>query len=179
MNEDKQILGPLSVSILRGCNRRDMIGAPEPRHYAAVLTEDLRHLSNVPLPPGAKAFDNLYFSVTPMLYHVELVCKAKYAWDECSGVPNFKWAKDASCFHDAIYQFAEALAALWGCTVKEVLAWADAVFLERMLQDADTDKARCWACIYFVGVRIFGYRYHQIARFFRRISGRPLGIIKP
>jgi len=165
-----------------------MPGVPEPRKYAAVLTEDLWHLSKVAPPKGARAFENRYFSVRFLSYGIrghsaesykaELVCRHEYAWDECSVVWNFIWAKWASCFHDAIYQWAEALAKLWGCTVKEVLAWADAVFLERMLQDCHTKGEVFMAHVYFAGVRVFGYRYHQIARFFRSISGRPLGIIK-
>jgi hypothetical protein len=155
-------------------------GVPEPRRYKAVLAEDLLHLSKVRLPAGAKDFDNLYFSVALVYgdYHAALCCKRAYAWDECSVVWNFIWAKFASCFHDAGYQFAEALASTWGCTVREVLRWADEVFLERMLQDADSPSARRWAYVYYFGVRIFGYRYHQLARIWRRIKGRPLGIIK-
>lgn len=151
----------------------------EPRKYKAVLAEDLRHLSKVPLPPGAKAFDNLYFSVTPISgpYRAVLCCKLAYAWDECSGAYDFPWAKWASCLHDGGYQFAEALAEAWGCSVKEVLAWADAVFLERMLQDVDSKKARRWAYVYYFAVSVAGYGYHQLARLYRRIVGRPLGII--
>lgn len=157
---------------------------PEPRKYKAVLDADLWHMTKVAPPRGARAFDNRYFSIRILRsqndrsYRAELVCKFHYAWDECSIVFNFPWAKWASCFHDAIYQWAESLAKLWGCTVKEVLAWADEIFLERMLQDADSPAARRWAHLYYFGVRVFGYRYHQIARFFRNISGRPLGIIK-
>jgi hypothetical protein len=99
---------------------------------------------------------------------VELVVRDGYAWDGCTAVPDVRGTVYASCLHDALYQFAEALAAMWGVTVRDVLKWADAVFLARMRAD-DCPVAG----LYGWGVRRAGYAFHVLARWFRRMKGKP------
>lgn len=98
-----------------------------------------------------------------------------FAWDGCSVVPDLPGTYRAACVHDAVYQFAEAIARETTWPVRDVLAWADAVFLEIMIGDGA--KPGVYRLYYF-GVRIFGYVYHQVARVYRSIVGRPLGVIK-
>jgi hypothetical protein len=99
---------------------------------------------------------------------VEIIVQAGYAWDGCTAVPDVRGTVYASCLHDALYQFAEILADLWGVSVHDVLRWADAVFLARMRADG----CPC-AGLYGWGVRRVGYAFHVLARWFRRTKGKP------
>jgi hypothetical protein len=99
---------------------------------------------------------------------VEIVVHAGYAWDGCTAVPDVRGTVYASCLHDAHYQFAEALAAMWGVKVRDVLKWADAIFLARMRADG----CPC-AGLYGWSVRRIGYAYHVAARWVRRLGSNP------
>lgn len=93
-----------------------------------------------------------------------------YAWDGATLVPDAKGTYFATALHDAVYQFCEDIAAAWRWTVRQVIKWADRIFKERMIQDG---ASRFVARLYYRGVRLFGYAYHQAARAWRGPCGGP------
>ena len=109
-------------------------------------------------------FKNQWLTITPTALATRLTLAAQYAYDGATLVPTLHGMRLATAFHDAIYQFAEEIAAAWGWTVREALAFADEIFYERMLQDGAN---RCAAAVYYRAVRIGGYAFHQAARCFR------------
>jgi hypothetical protein len=84
-----------------------------------------------------------------------------YEWDGATGVPDVPGCVLASCLHDDIYQFSEALRALWMCREQDVLDFGNKVFDERMLEDDCKVSA-----LYYTGVCLFGHAFHEIARWF-------------
>ena len=132
------------------------------------LEQDLLHLS---VFPGGKDFYNEWLSIKNILSDdgtplALLTIKAKYSCDGYSCVPDLKQL-DPAFIHDAIYQFAEMIAAAWGWTVKNVLAWGDKLFLERMERDGVKKIIRK---PYYWGVRKFGYVFHVALRWWRWIG---------
>jgi hypothetical protein len=102
-----------------------------------------------------------------------------YRHDGCTWAPDFHVTRRGSVVHDAPYQFAELIAAHTGWTVREVLEWADYLFLQVMLADVRrAPRGRGWrplarlvqawdiaiAYTYYGAVRLVGYCYHVIAR---------------
>lgn len=87
-----------------------------------------------------------------------------YAWDGCSLVPDFKGTIISSMPHDVIYQFSEKLSEAWGFKLSKTLKMADGIFYLAMTQNST--KALV-AKTYYLGVRAFGFVFHQIAKIFR------------
>lgn len=88
-----------------------------------------------------------------------------YMHDGATAVPDFYCSLKGAEVHDPIYQFAEEIAAVWECHVRQVLRFADKVFLERMRQHAGS-----WNIvppIYFAGVTMLGYPFHNLAKLFK------------
>lgn len=131
--------------------------------WKLTLSEDLTLEVNLAMPAHCPAFNNLWVhleSVGPN--RVQITVRKGYSWDGCSIVPDAPGTRKASCVHDAIYQFAEAIATAFGWPVREVLRWADETFLQVMRQD------HCpVAKLYYVGVRLFGGAFHSLARWLR------------
>ncbi|MDD5706628.1 MAG: hypothetical protein PHR35_11955 [Kiritimatiellae bacterium] len=91
----------------------------------------------------------------------DIAISTGYAWDGCTLAPDARGTHDASCIHDAVYQFAEAIAGGSGWTVRRVLRYGDELFRERMLADG---AAGATVYSYYWAVRVFGYAFHQAAR---------------
>lgn len=118
---------------------------------------------DVPAP-----FSNAWLTITQLAAGTLLALPEGYAYDGATLVPTLHGMKLATAFHDATYQFAEDIAAAWGWTVREVLAFGDEIFYERMLQDG---ASRCAAWVYYRAVRGGGYGFHQAAKKWRRMWG--------
>jgi hypothetical protein len=128
--------------------------------WGYVLPADL--VREVPIPaPGA--YYGRWLRITPAgPGRTRLALRATYKWDGCTGVPDPPGSKDGSALHDAIYQFAEKIAAECGCTVSEVLQFGDAVFEFILRQD------KCpVAGLYSSVVRWVGVHYHYARRWVR------------
>ena len=110
-------------------------------------------------------FQNRWLAITPIHGGTTVDVPSGYAYDGATLVPTLHGMRLATAFHDAVYQFAEDIAAAWDWTVKQVLAFGDEIFYERMIQDGAN---RCAAGVYYRAVRIGGYRFHQMARVWRR-----------
>lgn len=81
---------------------------------------------------------------------------------DVSVAPSFKGAMGGANLHDFIYGHSEALAKLWNCTVRDVLAIADHWFLANM-RASDFLLART----YFSAVRVLGYGFHRLSSLFK------------
>lgn len=113
-------------------------------------------------------FANEWLHIVPLKAGSTVVVQAGYAWDGATLVPDAKGTYFATALHDAVYQFCEDIAAAWRWTVRQVIKWADRIFKERMIQDG---ASRFVARLYYRGVRLFGYAYHQAARAWRGPCG--------
>jgi len=129
-------------------------------NYKYRLKADLHHKTLGVGPRFRNAW--LYTRPTDGAAATALTVSLGYAWDGCTMAPDARGTKQASCLHDAIYQFAESIVAAnpaW--TVRSVLSWGDSIFLERMLADG----ARPWvAHLYYRAVSLCGYTFHMAAR---------------
>ena len=125
------------------------------------LDQELTHET---VAEPAPAFDHAWLSIEPIDGAVRLRVRAGYAWDGCTWAPDLSGTRFASCLHDAIYQFAEPIAAASGWSVRAVLRWGDRIFKERMRADG---AARWVVWLYTLAVRLLGYAYHQAARWWR------------
>lgn len=118
---------------------------------------------------GAKArgpFQNRWLSISPVDGgRTEIRVLSGYSWDGCSVVPDAPGTHDASCAHDALYQFGEDIACSWGCKFSDVRAFADLAFSDLMRQDGCPVRG-----LYYAGVRIFGGAFHWLAK---ALSDRP------
>jgi len=130
--------------------------------YSHILYEDLFFFSRSQV---AKEFSNDWLKISPKDNGAEIQIVRGYAYDGYSLVPDLP-CSEPSAIHDAIYQFAEAIAKAWGWTVKQVLKWADKIFLEAMVFFNTPIKT---AALYYYGVRLGGYAYHQVALVLRPI----------
>ena len=133
--------------------------------WAYTLAEDLYHLTRDHAVPWE--FQNERLTILHYNEHyTQMIVRAGYAWDGCTCAFDAGGTKWASCLHDAIYQFDLQLMAASGWSMRQVLSWGDEIFLERMLLDgANPTLAR----IYYRAVCAIGYRYHVVARWWRRI----------
>ncbi len=132
--------------------------------------------------PGPVAYTGKWLTIhhTPVDTTV-LRIPPRYRHDGATLAPDFRVTRTATVLHDAIYQFAEAISANCGWSVRRVLRFGDRIFLERMLRDArrvpvgGTWRQRalgviargwdlCVAYVYFAAVRLAGYRFHVLAR---------------
>ena len=94
---------------------------------------------------------------------------AGYSWDGATFAPTQgKTMADGhpqlyfpSNFHDAFYQYLEAIAAVWQVPVAWLRAMIDRIFL-RMMRAVGFGLA----VVYFVAVRLFGGWYHDWNRIF-------------
>jgi len=137
--------------------------------YAHLSKDDLTYFSKLACP---KAFKNDWMDISPgySLDNPEakskLFVKSNYAYDGYSIVPDLR-SQEPAILHDAIYQYCEAIAKEWNWTVKQVLKWADEVFLEAML----FYSIKPWqAYLYYRGVRLVGYKYHKLAKKYRDLK---------
>lgn len=97
---------------------------------------------------------------------IRITVRKGYAWDGATAVPD-KGAVEGSCVHDPMYQFAVAIAAATGWTIRETLDFADHCFLAVMRQ------ARCKVSrLYFNGVQLLGNAFWHIAHFREWIGGK-------
>lgn len=87
-----------------------------------------------------------------------------YAWDGCSLVPDFKGTIIASLPHDVIYQFSEKLSEAWRFKLSQTLKMADGIFYLAMVQNSVKSVV---SKTYYLGVRVFGFVFHQIAKIFK------------
>lgn len=110
---------------------------------------------------SAPLFSNPWLMIERAGAGVRIRVRAGYAWDGCTGAPDLPGTRQASCLHDAIYQFAEAIGAASGWSVRAVLRWGDRIFRERMRADG---AARPVVWLYFLAVRLFGFGFHLAAR---------------
>jgi len=144
-----------------------------------ILVEPLRHttyerprsggwLDFDGLEIAVKPFENKWLSIIPadktQGTAIFIVESEAYCCDGASGAPDLPCVMDGACFHDAIYQFADAIAAAWGCDVAAVLRWGDAVFLEAMQRRRAPRLVR-WA--YYNAVALVGYPYNRVRRWWR------------
>ena len=107
--------------------------------------------------PGS--FYNRWLKIEQTATGAKLMVIRGYKWDGNTGVPDPPGSKDGSALHDAIYQFAEEIAATCGCTVKEVLQFGDAVYGYVLRQD------KCpVAGLYHGVVQVVGAPYHYARR---------------
>jgi hypothetical protein len=113
---------------------------------------------------AAPLFSNPWLTIERAGAGVRIRVHAGYAWDGCTCAPDLPGTRLASCLHDAVYQFAEAIGAASGWSVRAVLRWGDRIFRERMRADG-AGRPATW--LYFLAVRLFGYRFHQAARHLR------------
>ena len=97
---------------------------------------------------------------------ISITVGAGYSWDGNTGVPDLRGTYYASLLHDAIYQYADEIAAAWGWSVWRVLQWGDAIYAERMLADG---AALATVLIYGGAVRVIGYPFNRIMRLLRRL----------
>lgn len=137
------------------------------------LAGELTHATAVEPAP---VFDNAWLSIERDGDAVLLRVRHGYAWDGCTWAPDFAGTRLASCLHDAVYQFAEPIAAASGWSVRAVLRWGDRVFKERMRADG---AARWVVWLYAWAVRLLGFAFHQAARWIRAhgTSGRDSGTL--
>jgi hypothetical protein len=135
--------------------------------YAFTLAEDFECFTRHAAPA---TFVNSWLAIhlPTSTVKTRIHVRAQFAWDGYSIVPDLR-SFQPSLVHDAIYEFAEPIARAWNWTVRQVLEWADAVFLELM---KFYGEPRVVAYLYFFGVRLGGYWYHQAARLIRQITGR-------
>ena len=126
------------------------------------LDRELMHHTRTASPP----FRNAWLHILPVGGETvsELTVSAGYAWDGCTLAPDAKGTRAASCLHDAIYQYAEQIAAATSWKVRRVLRYGDDVFLERMLQDR---AAKTVAYTYYWAVRGCGGAFHALMRLVR------------
>ena len=110
---------------------------------------------------SAPRFSNRWLTIEPGADGTRIRVSAGYAWDGCTCAPDLPGTRHASCLHDAVYQFAEAISAASGWSLGAVLRWGDKVFHERMRADG---AARLVAWVYYVAARRFGYVFHVAAR---------------
>ena len=126
-----------------------------------LLHKELAHATSLAPAP---VFDNRWLTIGQDGDTASLLVSAGYAWDGCTLAPDLPGTHAASCLHDAVYQFAEPIAAASDWSVHAVLRWGDLVFKERM----QADGAACWVvCLYSLAVRLLGYAYHRVARWVR------------
>ena len=62
---------------------------------------------------SAPRFSNRWLTIEPGADGTRIRVSAGYAWDGCTGAPDLPGTRQASCLHDAVYQFAEAISAAW------------------------------------------------------------------
>ena len=96
---------------------------------------------------------------------ISITVGAGYSWDGNTGVPDLRGTLHGSCLHDAIYQYADEIAAAFGWSVWRVLQWGDAIYAERMRKDK---AALATVIIYGGAVRVVGYPFNRIMRLFRK-----------
>ena len=113
---------------------------------------------------AAPHFSNPWLAIERDGAGTRIRVRAGYAWDGCTCAPDLPGTRLASCLHDAVYQFAEAIAAASGWSVRAVLRWGDRIFRDRMRADG---AARPVVWLYFVAVRLFGHLFHLAARLIR------------
>jgi len=139
---------------------------PAAARWDYVLLRDLSHLSALDAPGNADAGADgkAWIHVRPLIRGCWLCIVAGYSWDGATLAPDLRGVVAASAVHDVVYQFAEDLGRRWGWSTRRVLAWGDRLFEERMRQD----RAAPWVRrLYYAGVRVAGYPYHQAARLVR------------
>lgn len=91
----------------------------------------------------------------------------KYACDGASGPAiDFEFVMPAVFLHDPLYQYAGEISEATGMTEKEVLHWADCLFLEVMLLNRDVRwclKVLQYIAsyVYFGAVWVVGSAYHR------------------
>lgn len=98
----------------------------------------------------------------------------QYAWDGCTGVWDGLVDKVsklprtiiASLAHDFVYQFAKEIARCWHWTHKQVLKWADEVFLIFMRNHRVPWLQRR---LYYRGVRLLGYPFTRTSAWWREV----------
>ena len=138
-----------------------------------ILVEPLRHTSYVrPTAGGWLCFDGKEIEVTPFANKwlsiipadksrgtaIFLVVALAYCCDGASCAPDLECVMDGTFVHDPVYQFAEEIAAAWGCGVAAVLRWGDALFSEVMLHRHTPKVIRV---AYYVPVSLAGYPYNR------------------
>lgn len=122
-------------------------------------------------PRAPADFDNAWLRIRAATADSTISIRAGYAWDGCTMAPDWRGTQAASCLHDAIYQFAEAIAAAWGWRLARVLRWGDDLFRARMRRDGAPPVVR-W--LYYWAVRLLGMTYHLAARRLRQPATVPV-----
>ena len=123
-----------------------------------ILDAPVRHLTPLAVP---FRFKNDWLEIVAEEGCACLTVAKGYAWDGATLVPDAKGTFFATALHDAVYQWSEDIAAEWGWSLRDVIRWADKIFKERMIQDGASSFV---VCLYYRGVRMLGYAYHQMAK---------------
>lgn len=100
---------------------------------------------------------------------VTITIPKDYAFDGPSVVPDFAGTVEAALVHDALYQFADAVAAHFGWWAVHVMCFADNRFYDVM---AYLKVPRYISWTYRAGVGAFGFIYNRGAKLFRWITGK-------
>lgn len=114
--------------------------------------------------PEGKCFQNEWMhlyragTVGGVTETVTLELTIGYAWDGASVVPDFVGIPESTAVHDPIYQFADAIAKAFGCSVSQVLRFADMLF--NMAMDYFKVKPIIRKT-YYKGVSWFGYIFNR------------------
>ncbi len=118
-------------------------------------------LSESEAPSAPAAFHNAWLRIDAGRDRSAIAVAAGYAWDGCTMAPDWRGTLAASCLHDAICQFADAIAAAWGWPRRRVLRWGDELFRLRMRRDG-APPLICW--LYYWAVRLLGPAYRLLER---------------
>ena len=148
-----------------------------------ILTRPLVHATEI-APPKVCPFRNAWLDISivfageavgdaPLI--VQITVADPYAFDACTGVPDFHGTVLAAGLHDPIYQFAEEIVRAWwphahgiefAYRVWQVLRWGDRIFLQRMRRDG----AKKWVQdLYYLGVTCLGFAFHVAVRWGKRL----------
>ncbi|MDD5705199.1 MAG: hypothetical protein PHR35_04695 [Kiritimatiellae bacterium] len=111
-------------------------------------------------------YDNAWLQIRRRPDGSSTTIAAHYAWDGCTLAPDLRGTCAASCLHDAVYQFAEDIAACWDWPLRRVLRWGDELFRSRMRRDG-APRLIIW--LYYWAVRLLGAPYHVLARRVRQL----------
>jgi len=87
-----------------------------------------------------------------------------YAWDGPTAVYDFEGTILGSLPHDALYQFCEDIAKVFGWSWVSVIWMADSIFKLAMTQQKTNVVVKY---VYFAGVAIVGVPFHYIAKLFK------------
>ena len=137
------------------------------------LDDDLTYQTFLP-PPSDKPFRSPLLNIEFVYVELDTGMKAMatitvakgYTWDGPTVVPDYDGTILPACLHDSGYEHVEDMAAAWGVKPRVILEWFDEIFQEDMIGS----KAKV-STIYFLGVRLIGYPFHEFNRWVMKHMG--------